>query len=91
MWSLLVWATFGLVAALIAKAIVPGKDPGGFFVTILIGIAGSLLGGKISALLGFANDDKVSFLHPKDWIFSVLGSVIILYAWKKFLAPMFKK
>lgn len=91
MISILVWAAFGLVAGLLAKAIMPGKDPGGFIVTILIGVAGAILGGYISQLLGFANDGQVSFLSPKDWIFAIVGALIILFVWKKFLAPKFAK
>jgi len=91
MWSLLVWAAFGFVAALIAKAIVPGKDPGGFFVTILIGVGGAILGGKISSIFGVNMNGKVQFYDPRDWIFSVLGAVIILLVWKKVISPMFSK
>ncbi len=91
MWSLLVWAAFGFIAAIIAKAIVPGKDPGGFFVTILIGIGGAILGGKISSLFGIDMGGKVQFYDPRDWIFSVLGAVIILYVWKKIIAPRLSK
>lgn len=89
--SFLVWAAFGLVAGLIAKAIMPGKDPGGTIVTIIIGIVGAIIGGKISQVLGFANDGEVSFLSFKDWIFSVLGALLILFIWKKFISPMLNK
>lgn len=91
LWSIFVWAAFGLVSGLIAKAIMPGKDPGGLFVTILIGIGGAVLGGWIGQIIGFANDGKVSFLSIKDWIFSVIGGLLILYIWKKFIAPNLSK
>lgn len=91
LWSFLVWAAFGLVAGLIAKAIMPGEDPGGTIVTIIIGIVGAIIGGKISQVLGFANDGQVSFLSPKDWIFSILGALLILFIWKKFIGPMLNK
>ncbi|MEM9327818.1 MAG: GlsB/YeaQ/YmgE family stress response membrane protein [Bacteroidota bacterium] len=85
-WSLLVWAAFGLVAGLIAKAIFPGKEPGGLFVTMLIGIGGAILGGWIGRIIGIASDGRVSFLSPRDWIVAVLGALLILYIWKRFIA-----
>ena len=91
LWSFLVWAAFGLVAGLIAKAIMPGEDPGGTIVTIMIGIGGALLGGWLGQVLGFANDGRVSFWSIKDWIFSIIGALLILWAWKKFIAPAVKK
>lgn len=91
LWSLLVWAAFGLVAGLVAKFIMPGKDPGGILVTILIGIAGAILGGKLGELFGLANRGGVSFTSPKDWILAILGALIILFVWKKFIAPLLNK
>ncbi len=91
LWSIFVWAAFGFVAGLIAKAIMPGKDPGGTFMTMILGVGGAVLGGWLSQILGFANDGRVSFLSIKDWIFSVGGAVIILYVWKKFIGPSVTK
>ncbi|GAA0294373.1 hypothetical protein GCM10009087_00180 [Sphingomonas oligophenolica] len=50
--SLLGWILIGLVAGILGKIIMPGKDPGGFIVTILIGIAGALLAGYLSPMMG---------------------------------------
>ena len=47
------WIILGLVAGVLGKFIMPGKDPGGFFVTIIIGIVGAIVGGFIGSLLGF--------------------------------------
>ncbi|QNA85553.1 GlsB/YeaQ/YmgE family stress response membrane protein [Sphingomonas sp. So64.6b] len=47
------WLLIGLVAGILGKIIMPGKDPGGFIVTILIGIAGALLGGYLAPMLGW--------------------------------------
>jgi len=44
---------FGLVVGVIAKLLMPGRDPGGFIITILLGIAGAVLGGSVGRLLGF--------------------------------------
>jgi uncharacterized membrane protein YeaQ/YmgE (transglycosylase-associated protein family) len=51
--SLLGWILIGLVAGVLGKLIMPGKDPGGFIVTILIGIAGALLAGFVAAQMGW--------------------------------------
>ncbi len=49
--GILSWIIFGLIAGILAKWIMPGKDGGGFFMTILLGIVGAVVGGSISALL----------------------------------------
>lgn len=90
-WSFLVYLVFGLICAAIAKAIMPGKDPGGFWVTALIGIVGAYLGAYMRTILGISHDGEVSFFSPLDWIFSILGSLLILFIWKKLLSPMFNK
>ncbi|MBQ0117215.1 MAG: GlsB/YeaQ/YmgE family stress response membrane protein [Flavobacterium sp.] len=91
LWSLLVYIVFGVLVAGIAKAIMPGKDPGGFIVTAIIGIIGAYLGGYMRDILGISHDNEVSFFSPFDWIFSILGALILLFIWKKLLAPMFNK
>ena len=68
-WSFLVYLVFGLICAGIAKAIMPGKDPGGFWVTALIGIIGAYLGAYMRTILGISHDGEVSFFSPLDWIF----------------------
>ena len=90
-WSFLVYLVFGLICAAIAKAIMPGKDPGGFWVTALIGIVGAYLGAYMRTILGISHDGEVSFFSPLDWLFSIIGSLILLFIWKKLLAPMFNK
>lgn len=82
-WSLLVYVVFGLIAAGIAKAIMPGKEPGGFFVTALIGIGAAYLGGFARSLLGISHDHEISFFSPLDWVFSILCALLILFIWKK--------
>ena len=86
-----IWmAIFGLIAGGIAKMIMPGKDPGGILVTLCIGIGGSVLGGFIGNLLGFSSADSNS-LFSFGLVFSVLGALLILYVWKKHIAPNFFK
>ena len=86
-----IWmAIFGLIAGVIAKIIMPGKDLGGILVMLCIGIGGSILGGFIGNLLGFASADSSSLLSF-GLVFSVLVALLILYVWKKHIAPNFFK
>ena len=54
MFSIIAWIVFGLIAGVIAKMLMPGDDPGGFIITILLGIAGLSLGGFLAGMLGLA-------------------------------------
>ena len=64
---------FGLVVGVIAKLLMPGRDPGGFIVTILLGIAGSVIGGYLGRALGwYGPNDSTGFLM------AILGSIILL-------------
>lgn len=78
--GILTWIIFGLIAGAIAKWIMPGKDPGGFIVTILIGIAGALVGGFIGNALGFGD---VSGFNIGSFLIAILGSLILLFAYRK--------
>ena len=71
--GILTWILFGLVVGIIAKLLMPGRDPGGFIVTILLGIAGALLGGFIGRAMGFYGPNEAA-----GWIISILGAVILL-------------
>ena len=73
MFGVLSWILFGLVAGVIAKLIMPGKDPGGFIVTILLGIAGALLGGFLGQAMGFYGEGEAAGM-----IVSVLGAILLL-------------
>jgi len=75
--GIIAWIIFGLIAGVLAKIIMPGRDPGGFFVTILIGIAGALLGGFIGSGLGFGN---VTGFNLGSFVLAVLGAIILLAA-----------
>jgi len=86
MFTILGWIVFGLIAGVIAKAIMPGRDPGGCIVTVLIGIVGSFLGGFIgSQLLGYGTPSgrgDVSDLTKPGFLMSlvlaVVGAIILL-------------
>ncbi len=70
------WIIFGLIAGAIAKALHPGKDPGGWIVTILIGIAGAFVGGWIGTLIGWGS---VSGFNFRSFILAVIGAVLLLW------------
>jgi uncharacterized membrane protein YeaQ/YmgE (transglycosylase-associated protein family) len=71
--GILGWIVFGLIAGVIAKLIMPGRDPGGFIVTILIGIAGAFLGGFLGRALGFYGEGEAAGM-----LMSILGAIILL-------------
>jgi uncharacterized membrane protein YeaQ/YmgE (transglycosylase-associated protein family) len=73
MSGILAWILFGLVVGIIAKLLMPGRDPGGFIITILLGIAGALLGGFIGRAMGFYGPNESA-----GWIISILGAIILL-------------
>ena len=74
------WIVLGLLAGLIAKALMPGEEKGGLVVTTLLGIGGALLGGFIAALLGLG-DPIDEFFDLSTWIAAVVGALIILFVW----------
>lgn len=84
MIAILGWIIFGLIAGLIAKAIMPGRDPGGAIITILLGIAGSLIGGFIGqALFGYgrAVNDSSDLSRPgflMSLVLAVIGAIVLL-------------
>jgi uncharacterized membrane protein YeaQ/YmgE (transglycosylase-associated protein family) len=71
---------FGLVVGALAKLIMPGRDPGGMIVTILLGIAGSLLGGFLANSMGIGGGDQYAGL-----IGSVIGAIILLAVYRMFV------
>ena len=68
------WIILGLLAGLIAKALLPGEDPGGIIITTLIGIAGALIGGFVVRALGFG-DPIDEFFDWSTWLGAIAGSV----------------
>lgn len=74
--GILTWIVLGLVVGVLAKLIMPGKDPGGFIVTILIGIAGAFLGGWIGTMLGWGSVEGFDLRS----IGLAIGGAIILLA-----------
>ena len=77
MLSFLSLILFGLVVGVIAKLLMPGRDPGGFILTILLGIAGALLGGFIGQSLGLYQPGE-----PAGFVMAVIGSIILLLIYR---------
>ncbi len=69
--GILMWIIVGLIAGALAKLIMPGKDPGGIIVTILLGIGGSIIGGWLAAII-------VGGAGPAGLIGSIIGAIILL-------------
>src|ERR1041384_8863189 len=71
--SVIGWIFFGLIVGIVGKLLTPGRDPGGFILTILLGIAGALLGGFMGQSLGFYYEGE-----PAGFMMAIIGSVILL-------------
>ncbi|TXF86279.1 GlsB/YeaQ/YmgE family stress response membrane protein [Neolewinella aurantiaca] len=81
--NILAWIILGLIAGAIAKWIHPGEDPGGWIVTILIGIVGAFVGGFITRTLGIG-PSETDVVNLWSIIVAVFGAVICLWAYRKF-------
>ena len=75
--TILGWILFGLVVGALAKLVMPGRDPGGFIVTTLLGIAGAVLGGFIGRAMGFYREGE-----PAGWVMAFLGAVLLLFLYR---------
>jgi uncharacterized membrane protein YeaQ/YmgE (transglycosylase-associated protein family) len=71
------WILFGLVVGAVAKLLMPGRDPGGFIVTILIGIAGAVLGGFAGQAMGLYREGEAA-----GFLMSLLGAVVLLVLYR---------
>jgi uncharacterized membrane protein YeaQ/YmgE (transglycosylase-associated protein family) len=74
------WIVLGLLAGAIAKLILPGDDPGGIIVTMLIGIAGALVGGFIASALDIGDLDE--FFDIGTWLIAIGGSLLLLLIYR---------
>lgn len=78
--GILSWIVFGLVAGIIAKLIMPGKDPGGWIITIALGIGGSFVGGYLAGLLHIAPPG--TGFNLKSLATAVGGALVLLFAYR---------
>jgi uncharacterized membrane protein YeaQ/YmgE (transglycosylase-associated protein family) len=75
--TILVWAISGLIIGLIARALYPGRQPMGFLATMLLGIAGSLVGGFISWAFGFRPEDGA--FRGGGFFMSIIGAILVVW------------
>lgn len=75
------WIILGAIAGLIAKALLPGEDPGGIVITTLLGIAGALIGGFIVRALGFG-DPIDEFFDISTWLGAIGGAALLLVLYR---------
>ncbi|MBA0217894.1 MULTISPECIES: GlsB/YeaQ/YmgE family stress response membrane protein [Pectobacterium] len=78
--GILSWIIFGLIAGILAKWIMPGKDGGGFILTVLLGIVGAVVGGYISVFFGFGRVDGFNF---GSFVVAVVGALVVLWGYRK--------
>ena len=82
--GIIAFLILGLLAGAIAKAISPGKDPGGIIVTTLIGVAGALVGGFLATAL-FDAHPLDEFFDISTWVTAIVGSLVMLIAYRMFV------
>lgn len=75
--GILGWIVFGLIVGAIAKLLMPGRDPGGIIITMVLGIVGALLGGFIGRALGMYTTDE-----PAGFIMALVGAVLVLFIYR---------
>ena len=79
MFGVLGWIVFGLVVGIIAKLLMPGRDPGGIVVTMLLGIVGAVLGGYLGRAMGLYGPNEAA-----GFLMSLLGAVVLLVVYRLF-------
>ncbi len=79
--GLLSWLVLGLIIGVIAKLLMPGKDPGGFVITIILGITGAIMGGFIGSRIGFG---PVSGLDLRSFMIAAGGAILLLVFYRVF-------
>jgi uncharacterized membrane protein YeaQ/YmgE (transglycosylase-associated protein family) len=75
--SVIGWIVFGLIVGIVAKLLTPGRDPGGFIVTILLGIVGALLGGFLGRAVGWYREGD-----PVGFVVAVIGAIVVLLIYR---------
>jgi uncharacterized membrane protein YeaQ/YmgE (transglycosylase-associated protein family) len=83
MISVLGWMLFGLIVGVIAKLVMPGRDPGGIVVTMLIGIVGAVLGGFLGRAIGWYQPGE-----PAGFFVATIGAILLLFIYRKAFRPV---
>ena len=81
MLGIIGWAIFGLIVGAIAKLLMPGRDPGGLLVTMLLGIAGAIVAGFIGRALGWYEPGEAA-----GFVMATLGAILLLFVYRKMSA-----
>ena len=79
--GIIAFIILGLIAGLIAKALLPGDDPGGFIITAIIGIVGAILGGFLAQVL-FDADPLDEFWDISSWLTAIVGAIVLLLIYR---------
>ena len=79
--GIIAFIILGAIAGAIAKALLPGDDPGGFIVTTIIGIVGAILGGFLAAAL-FDADPLDEFFDISSWLTAIVGAIVLLLIYR---------
>jgi uncharacterized membrane protein YeaQ/YmgE (transglycosylase-associated protein family) len=79
--GIIAFIILGLLAGMIAKAILPGDDPGGIIVTAIIGIIGALLGGFLAGAI-FDADPMDEFFDISTWLTAIIGAIVLLLVYR---------
>jgi uncharacterized membrane protein YeaQ/YmgE (transglycosylase-associated protein family) len=77
--GILLWIVFGLIAGVLAKVVMPGRDPGGIIVTILLGIAGAIVGGYLGTLMGYGT---VAAFDIRSLAIAIGGALLLLIGYR---------
>lgn len=77
--GILTWIFMGLIVGILAKVLMPGKDPGGLIITILLGVAGAFVGGFIATAIGFGS---VTGFNVRSLIIATVGAMILLLVYR---------
>jgi uncharacterized membrane protein YeaQ/YmgE (transglycosylase-associated protein family) len=77
------WIILGLLAGAIAKALLPGDDPGGIIITTIVGVVGALVGGFVAQALGFG-DPIDEFFDWSTWLAAIIGAIVLLLIYRAF-------
>jgi len=78
--SILGWILFGLIIGALAKLVMPGRDPGGIIITMLLGIAGAVIGGFVGRAMGLYGPGETA-----GWVMSFFGAVVLLVIYRLFV------
>jgi uncharacterized membrane protein YeaQ/YmgE (transglycosylase-associated protein family) len=84
--TVLGWVLFGLVVGIVAKLLTPGRDPGGFILTMLLGIAGAVLGGFVGRAFGFYGPNQAA-----GFFMSVIGAIVLLLIYRVVSRPRMRQ